>query len=116
MSSFPTLSMNPSYPLSPDGELEDAVLRSQFASGYEQTRPKFTRARRKFGVLYSAIPDADVAAIKTFELTTIKNGSGAFYWSHPITAATYQVRLTGPITYSHINYGLTEVKMTLQEV
>ncbi len=38
MAAFPTLSINPSWPVDPDGELEDATLRWPFEGGYELTR------------------------------------------------------------------------------
>lgn len=117
MANFPTLSRAPSYPLSPDGDLEDVVMRSPQASGYEQTRPRSTRARRSFGLSYKNISDADIAALRTFEITTILNGANSFSWTHPITSTVYTVRLAGPIQYERTRSpGVGDVSMKFREV
>lgn len=115
---FPTLSRPPSYPLDPDGEIEDAVLRSPPAAGYVQQRPKFTRSRQSFGLNYPNLPDADVALLKTWERTTLGNGAGTDTWTHPLSGTTYTVRLgPGLIKYKRARKGAgTEVSMLLQEV
>ena len=115
MPTFPTLTRAPIYPLDPDGELEDAVLRSSTEAGYQQTRPKFTRARRKFGVRYK-MSDADVVTLRDFERVTLINGSAAFTWTHPLTAASYTVHLAAPIRYAKSSLGLSDVSFSLEEV
>jgi len=115
MAAFPTLTRGPIYPLDPDGDLEDATLRSASEAGYEQTRPKFTRARRSFGLRYK-MPDADVATLRAFELTTLVNGSDSFAWTHPLRATSHTVRLTAPIRYSISSLGLSDVSFTIREV
>lgn len=115
MAAFPTLTKGPTYPLNPDGDLEDAVLRSDFTAGYEQTRPKFTRARRSYGLNYK-ISDADVATLRDFERITLVNGADAFTWTHPLRATSHTVRLTAPIKYSKLVLGLTDVSFTIREV
>lgn len=118
MSAFPTLAKQPSYPLSPDGESVDMMLRTPTDAGYEQTRPKFTRAVRMWGVVFNALSDADVATVRTFELTTIANGSDSFSWTHPVTTTTYTVKLTAPIKYARSieAAGASTVSFTLREV
>jgi hypothetical protein len=115
---FPTLSVKPVFPLAQDGELEDVVLRTPTDAGYEQTRPRFTRARRTWGPLnYVAMPNADVATLRTYEQTTLGNGSLPFAWTHPISKTVYTVRLAGPIKYSRTTVPTqTAVSFTLQEV
>ena len=115
MAAFPTLTRPPIYPLDPDGELEDAVLRSESEAGYEQTRPKFTRARRSFGLRYR-MSDADVATLRAFELTTLVNGSDSFTWTHPLTSTSYTMRLTAPIKYAISSLGVTDVSFMMREV
>ena len=114
---FPTLSRKPSS-LDPDGTLEDVVLRSPFDAGYEQTRPKTTRARRNWGVTYDELPDADVATLRTYEQATLVNGSAAFDWTHPKSGTTFTVRLVGMIKYSSAagKYGVSVVSFLLREV
>ena len=117
MAAFPTLSRPPSYPLDPDGELEDAIVRSPFSAGYEQTRPRFTRARRTWGVTYRHLPDADVAILREFERVTLVNGSDSFAWTHPLTGAQFGVRLTAPIKYARASApGHADVSFSLREV
>ena len=118
MSSFPTLSKNPSYPLDPDGDLEDVILRTPSDAGYVQTRPRFTRSRRTWGINYAALPDADVSTLRTFEQVTLVNAADLFSWTHPISSTTYTVQLAGPIKYARVMgaENASNVSMTLQEV
>lgn len=115
MAAFPTLSKAPAFPLDPDGELEDAILRSPMEAGYEQTRPKFTRARRTYGLRYR-LAGADLAALRDFERVTLHNGADSFTWTHPIAGTTHTVRLTGPAKYAYINRGRTDVSFVIREV
>jgi len=112
---FPTLADAPEVPLDPDGTLEDCVLRSPFDAGYVQTRARFTRARRSWGLNWPAMTDADVAILRAYEQTTLVNGSQAFTWTHPVSSASYTVQLTGPIKYARHDAGTT-VSFVLQEV
>jgi len=117
MATFPVLSRVPGYPLDPDGELDDAAVRSPFDAGYEQTRPKFTRARRTWGINYRNLPDADVAILRAFELVTLVNGSDSFTWVHPLTGDSYGVRLTAPIKYARTTApGVADASFTIREV
>lgn len=115
MPTFPTLSVAPNYPLSPDGDLEDASLRSSSEAGYTQTRPRFTRNRRSFGLEYELNP-TDESALRTFEATTLRNGADVFEWQHPIRGTTHSVQLSGPIQWSHVSFELTKARFTLKEV
>lgn len=119
MPTFPTLSRAPSYPIDPDGEAEDVILRSPMEAGYEQTRPRTTRARRNFGVNYIGIEAADEALLRAFETTTLRNGADAFTWTHPISGTVYTVRLTAPIKWSRTKGkvgGVVVASMKLREV
>ena len=117
MPAFPTLSIGPTFPLDPDGVIEDAVIRSPMTAGYTQTRPRFTRTRRSFGVNYRDLPDADVETLKTFERTTLRNGSDSFTWVHPTTAVTYTVQLSSPIEFAKsTGPNVGTVQMSLLEV
>ncbi len=115
--SYPVLSRAPSS-LDPDGKLEDSTLRSEFTAGYTQSRPKFTRLRRTWGVSYVDLPDADVALLRTFESTTLVNGSAPFTWTHPKSGITPTVQIIGCISFSSSadKYGVAQVSFTLQEV
>lgn len=117
MPAFPTLSRPPSYPIDPDGQIEDAVLRSPAEGGYEQTRPRFTRMRRTWGLNYRHLSDTDVALLRTFETTTLSNGAAAFTWTHPLGAGTFTVQLAGPIRFGRPGAPLhADVSFALREV
>jgi hypothetical protein len=115
---FPSLSRPPSFPIDPDGDLEDGVLRSPSDAGYVQTRPKFTRARRSWGVNYISLPDTDVALLRTHETTTTRNGADSFVWTHPLSGITPTVQYgPGLIKYKRSKKGSgTNVSFLLQEV
>lgn len=115
MTAFVALTTPPIYPLDPDGELEDAILRSPMEAGYEQSRPKFTRARRTYGLRYR-LAASDLATLRAFEHTTLRNGADSFTWTHPIAGTTHTVRLTAPIKYAYSNRGLTDVSFAIREV
>ena len=115
MAAFPTLSATPIYPLTPNGELEDNIIRSPYTAGYEQSRPRFTRARRIFGLNYN-LQAADEALLRDFELTTLHYGADSFTWVHPISGLTYVVQLTAPIKFGEESYGLCAVSLTIKEV
>lgn len=117
MSNFLGLSKGPSLPLDPDGVMEDVVIRTPTEAGYVQTRPRFTRSRLMWGLVYNVLPDADIAILKNWENVTIRNGSDVFTWQHPASLVTYDVHLTGPVKYAKTQYPtLTSVSMTLQQV
>lgn len=115
MPTFPTLSQAPDFPLDPDGEIEDLVLRSGAEAGYEQTRPRFTRARRTWGVNYLLLPDADVTLLRAFETSTLRNGADSFTWTHPL-GGTYTVRLAQPIKIARDTPAVANVSLLLREV
>lgn len=115
MTAFCTLKTSPLYPISPDGVIEDGVIRSPAEGGYEQTRPRFTRARRTWGLSY--IVDAtDLATLRAFEWTTVSNGADLFTWTHPVSGVSYTVRLAAPIQFALIDRGWWRATLTLREV
>lgn len=117
MANYPTLSHSPNFPLDPDGEIEDVVLRSPTEAGYEQTRPRTMRTRRTFGLNYKVLGDADVGLLRAFEITTLRNGADSFAWTHPLSGTVYTVRLTAPIKFARQQSKRhSVVSMTMREV
>lgn len=117
MAAFPILSKPPSYPLDPDGDLDDSAIRSPFTAGYEQTRPAFTRSRRSWGVNYKSMPQADMDTLRDFERVTLVNGADSFTWTHPLSGATYTVRLAAPIKFARSRRGpIGDASFMLREV
>lgn len=103
MASFPTLSLNPEYPLKEDRE--DAVIRTPMEGGYQVTRRRFTRTRRKFTLTYKNLVAADVVLLRTFYDTTTAGGSVSFDWTNPADSVTYVCRFSAPLSFSLDLYG-----------
>jgi phage-related protein len=89
MPTFPTLTYSCSFPIGE--EREDATIRPGFESGYEHTRPRFTRSRKTFSIKYQNMIAADKATLETF-VDTVREGADSFTWTHPQTAVAYTVR------------------------
>lgn len=92
MPAFPTLSIAPTWPT--DEEREDATIRSEMEGGYQHTRPRYTRIRRRFKVIYHMLPEADKSGANKLDalVTTVREGSDSFTWNHPATSTQYTVR------------------------
>jgi len=97
---YPTLSRNVSYTIKL--EREDSVIRSEFEGGYQNTRQKYTRLRKKWTMKYTWIPPGDMSTLATFIDTTVKGGADAFDWTCPLDNVTYQVRYAAPPVFNSI--------------
>lgn len=113
MSTFPTLSRPPSYPI--NETYVDDVLRSPTEAGYEITRPRFTKRRKIFTVRYNTLPNADKVLIDNFYRNTVK-GAAHFTWTHPFTNQTYTVVFTKPPTFELTFLDYWNVEFELREV
>ncbi len=113
MADFPTLTVSCSFPINEDRE--DSTIRSGYEAGYEHTRPRFTRTRRKFTIKYQNILADDKEDLEDF-VDTVREGADIFTWTHPLTSITYNVRfdpiprfeLVGPNLWN-CEFGLKEV-------
>ena len=110
MANWPTIAA-PVFPLSETPE--DNVLRSSFDAGYEQTRQRFTRNRRTFGLKWNALKAVDKATLDAFYLS---NSAASFGWTYPGTSTTHTVRFTGPPQMQLTANGLYSVSVELREV
>lgn len=113
MPNYPTLSVNPELPI--DEEREDSTIKSDFDGGYQLTRPRFTRIRRKFKVIYKHLPAADKDTLDSF-VTTVKGGADSFVWTHPVSQSQYTMRFEKPPKYSYVSYNYYDVEFILIEV
>jgi len=113
MPSFPTLSTNPSYPLRET--YEDNVIRSKFEAGYEHTRPRFTKQRRIFTIIYNLLSNADKALIDDFYKNTIK-GAGSFTWTHPQAQTQHTVIFTKPPQFELVFLDYWKCEIELREL
>jgi phage-related protein len=115
MANFPTLSESyPSYPVVENRE--DSVLRSSFEGGYVQTRPRFTRVRKKWQINYKLLSSADRTLIANFFDTTVNGGADAFTWTCPLDLTAYSVRFTAPPIFSYSSYGRWDINFELEQV
>ncbi len=76
-------------PASVDEQIIKEVIRNEFSSGYVQSRPKWTRSRKKFTLNWSS----GMSAIEKETLETFfKNNIGnSFDWTNPLDDVTYTV-------------------------
>ncbi len=94
MATFPSLSVEPSYPVVI--KWEDSVIRSPMEGGYEVTRQKFTRVRRTWDIVYNYLPSSDVTTFNTFVESCVHGGADAFTWTIPGSTVTATVRFKEP--------------------
>lgn len=89
MAAFPTLSVLPSdireVPI-------DRTIRSEYEGGYEHTRPRHTRDRKQWQIVYNQLNSNDKSLMDTFLGTTVRGGADSFSWAHPISSTVYTVR------------------------
>lgn len=116
MADYPTLTVNCSFPL--DEEIEDATVRSSSEAGYVHTRPRYTRSRKTFKVVYRCLSNTDKTTLESFVNTTARQGSTAFNWTHPLTNSVYSVRFAenGSPKYSLVAPLLWDVEFIIKEV
>ena len=114
MANFPTLSRNPSYPI--EEESENMVIKDSSESGYETSRPRFTKRRRTWNVVYNNLPSSDATTIDNFFIGDAGYGSSIFVWTNPANSTSYNVRFVDPPKTSYITSGLCNVTFQLKEV
>ena len=78
MSSYPTLSVKPDYPLTP--ETDDIVLASPKAAGYQHKRPRYSRIRQQFTLEYPVLGVADEDTLNAHYASIL--GAASFYYYH----------------------------------
>lgn len=87
-SAFPTLSKKPSLPL-PKKPL-DSDIKSEFESGYEAARTRYTRDLFEYEVNYPVLIEADKVLLEA-HISEVKS-TVIFNWTHPIENTTIPVR------------------------
>jgi hypothetical protein len=81
---FPSTIPKPQYPFKES--TFDPMNRTSFDSGDVASRPKFTRARKKFELKWDFLDDKEYADVEAF-FTSLRGAS--FTWNHPITGKDY---------------------------
>lgn len=89
MSTFPTLSIPPVYPIKEDRA--DRAIKSKTEAGYTITRARYSKVRKIFDVQYENMNSADKVLFDAL-LDAVKETVDYFSWTHPATGTTYTVR------------------------
>jgi hypothetical protein len=100
---FPTLSILPTYPLKEDRE--DSVIRTKPEEGYQITRRKYKRVRRKYTIPFKNLNSNDVDLLRTFYNTGTNGGINPFEWVHPVSLTTLTVTFAKPPIINTDVYG-----------
>lgn len=100
MSAFPTLSQKPDSSSFAESRAVDPTIRSNFESGAQHTRPRFTAVPKRWEIVYRDLSAADKASLDTFEHATVQYGATMFTWVNPVNGYTYTVRLGALIRFT----------------
>ena len=74
-----------SYPLKEQTFLPK--VRTEFESGVVQSRPRFTRPKKRFALKWSRLPYTDRLTLDAFFASV---GADVFIWTHPLTGVDYK--------------------------
>lgn len=111
MSSFPTLSKGPVYPLA--YEREDNIIKTELEGGYQHRRARFTRTRLLWTLEFRNMSSSDVSTLLSFEAS---DGAGPFTWTDPETSTSYTVVFEKPVKYQLYEVGLYAITVILRQV
>jgi len=108
---WPTIQA-PSFPL--EEEIIKPQIKTEFEAGYAQSRPRATVAKRRFRLVWKAMPDADFTSLAS---AFASDQGSAFTWTHPSTSSSYTVRYAEDGLRSTLQTtGLRSVSVTLEQV
>lgn len=111
---WPASLPNPVYPL--EVIREDAVIRSPFEAGYEQTRNRNTRRRKGYRPSWPRMKENDYNVLVQFYEVTTVDGSLSFNWTHPTTGVTGEYRFIEPIKDSLVDFQSYAVQAAIRMV
>lgn len=109
---YPTLSVNPNFPI--DESVEQSSIKSRFEAGYVLTRARFTRERKKFGIAYTLLSNADYTLLKAHVDSVLD--ITPFDWTHPVSSVTYSMRYQSVPQFQYIFYQRWNVSFVLEQV
>lgn len=96
---FPSLSTTPIVESFNQKSALKPTLRSEAEAGYVQTRPRFSRVPKKWGLAYGGLSLADKAALEAHEVS-VRYGADLFSWTNPTDNVAHNVRYFEPIEFS----------------
>ena len=96
------------------GEVYRPQIRSEFEGNYVQSRPRSTRATRRWTLVWNAMTNADYGTLETAFIADI---GATFSWTEPITTTSYTVRYSeDSLKWSHVNKGVRAVQVGLETI
>ena len=111
MTNWPSIIV-PSFPL--EVEVYKPQVRTEFEGGYVQSRPRTTRAVRRWTLTWSSLPEADYQALAAF---FVANQGGSFEWTDPVTGTGYTCRFSDDeLVFSAIKPGRRQGECRIEEV
>lgn len=97
---------------------EDAynpVISKEFEAGYTQTRPRYTRAKKRFLLKWEYMPTTEVDILRDF-YEDDASGGAVFTWQHPVSSAYYVVRFSDDeLVTNRLSVAWWEVQVKLEE-
>ena len=115
---FPSLPVDPAYPLGIDHV--DNSLRAEFQAGYEVRRPRYSRPKRKFKLTYKGLTTSEKNTLESF-FNSVGTGT-LFQWTYPnvpddaYAGTVFEVYFDGPPSIRLVSPNSWQATFTLVEV
>jgi len=102
----------PTY--STGGEVYRPQVRTEFEGNYVQSRPRSTRATRRWTLVWNAMTEANFSTLDAF---FIANAGTTFSWTEPVTSTSYTVRFSeDSLKWTHSDKGVRSVQVGLETI
>jgi phage-related protein len=98
-----------------DEVTENPAIRTEMESGIVQTRPRFTRTRRKWQLSWDYMGGSSYRTLRSF-YQEARGGSTSFMWTHPTEQLSFTVRFNSEIESSNQSYDYWRVTVSIEEV
>lgn len=109
--SWPTIKA-PTY--TTGGEVYRPQIRTAFEGNYVQSRPRSTRATRRWTLVWNAMTEADYQSLETAFTSDV---GSTFSWTEPVTLASYTVRYSeDSLKSTFVNLGVRQVSVGLETI
>jgi len=89
-------------------------IRQEFEANYVQSRPRSTRALKRWELAWSLMPESDYQALLAFFTA---NQGNTFTWTHPVSGTSYTCRFSMDTLESDVVFtGWREVSVPIEEL
>jgi hypothetical protein len=96
------------------GAIYRPQIRTEFEGNYVQSRPRATRATRRWTLVWNAMTEAHYQLLDAYFIANI---GVTFSWTEPITTTSYTVRFSeDSLQWSHFNKGVRSVSLGLETI